>query len=162
MNAFENIPFYSDEMELGAIKKKTVISAPKKKAVAPRKSFARNILGVGQSSNIDDRRTGDIYAGTDTRLVQIYGYFTRNTWFHLASRVKYDIIAALQSRNIGVIYASADDRDRNNSQYNFGVDLRVFNQYNTKQAVNSVVFTLGQTIALPNSIGIINVVDYKK
>jgi hypothetical protein len=162
MNAFENIPFDGDEMELGNHLKKKVVAPLKKKAVAPPKSFARNIRSVGQSSNIEDRRTGDRYAGTDTRFVRIFGYFTRNTWWHLASRVPQDIIAALQSRNIGVIYSSANDRDRKNSQYNFQVDLRVFNQYNTNQAVNSVVFTLGQTIALPNSVGIINVFDYKK
>ncbi len=162
MNRFDNIPFYDDETEFGEVKKKAVAvkKVPVKKPIAA-SFFRQAVIRQGQSQNVEDVRTvNPNYAGT--RLVQIWGYFTRNTWWHLASRVPQDIIAALQSRNIGVIYANADARDSKNSQYNFGVNLRVFNQYNTNQAVNSVVFTLGQTIAFSNSIRIIRVVDYKK
>jgi hypothetical protein len=134
-----------------------------KKVTLPKLTFNARFAksGIGQSQNIEDRRVFNAdYVGN--HRVQVFGYFTRNTWFHLANQVKYDTLNALQSRGFGITYASASARDSKNSQYNFEVDLRVFDGYSTQQVRDSLIYALGQTIALPNSIRIINIYDYQK
>jgi hypothetical protein len=145
--------------ELGNSKPKKV--TPPKLTFNQKPTFRTNVIKQGQSGNVEDVRVAHPeYVGN--HLVQVCGYLTRNTWFHLASQIKYDIGNALQSRGFGIIYSSASDRDKKNSQYNFEVHLRVLDRYSTQQVRDSLVYALGQTIALPNSIRIINIYDYKK
>jgi hypothetical protein len=158
--------FFDEDDEFGDVKKKsprptkvTKVIRAKPRGLTFNERLAKS--GIGQSQNIEDRRASNpAYVGN--RLVQVYGYLTRNTWFHLASQVKYDILNALQSHNFGVIYVAANGRDVKNSQYNFEIHLRVFKEYTKREVINSLIYTLGQTIALPNSIRIINSYEYKK
>jgi hypothetical protein len=143
--------FYEGELGKPAPRKITPLNA----------TFRRKVIKQGQSQNVEDKRIYDpIYVGN--HLVQVYGYLTRNTWFHLASRVKYDIFYALQSHDFGVFYVAANGRDVKNSQYNFEIHLRVFDGITTQQVQNSLIYTLGITIALLSSIRIINIFDYQK
>jgi hypothetical protein len=151
--------FDFEENEFGDVKNK----APKKVVKVIRKPqqsyFRQQILKRRQSVNVEDRRVFEPqYVGN--RLVKVYGYLTRNTWFHLSSRVKYDILSALQSRGFGVIYVAANARNAENSQYNFEIRLRVWNEYTKREVIKSLISTLSQTVALPNSIEIINSYDY--
>ncbi len=138
------------------------LGMPKPKKPLPvLRTFRGKITKQGQSQNIEDKRVfNPQYVGN--HLVQVFGYLTRNTWFHLASQVKYDIMNALQSRGFGIIFSYVTDRNRANSQYNFEVHLRVFDRYTTQQVKDSLVYALEQTIALPNSVRIINIYDYQK
>ncbi len=151
--------FYDEDDEFGDVKKKAVKPAKAIRIIRkpPQSFFSKQIQKVGQSKNVEDRRTG-IYKGN--HLFQAWGYLTRNTWFHLANRVQNDILSALQSRGFGVFNVAAWDRDRTNSQYYFEIHLRVFDGYSENEVKNSLVNTLEQTIALPGSIRFSKVIDY--
>jgi hypothetical protein len=152
--------FFDENDEFGDVKKKPAKAI--KVFRKPQQSYFRQqVQKQGQSVNVEDRRVfNPQYVGN--RLVKVHGYLTRNTWFHLAVRVKYDILSALQSHGFGVIYVAANARDAENSQYNFQIHLRVWNEYTTQQVKNSLVNTLAQTVALPDSIRIINTYDFQK
>jgi endo-1,4-beta-D-glucanase Y len=155
MNRFSGRYFYDADTEFGAVKKK-VVPPPKTK---PINTFGQRIGILGQSRNIEDRRTFTPVLG-GARIVQVFGYLTWNTWYHLASRVNQNIANALQSRGFSVDWVSSNARNKQNSQYNFEIKLRVYNKYTTRQATTSLVNALAQTVALPNSIRITNVFDY--
>jgi RIO-like serine/threonine protein kinase len=152
-------PHDNETGELGSSKPKKAI--PLKRTLNQKLTFNQRLgkSGIGESRNIEDRRT-NIYDGN--HLFQLWGYLTRNTWFHLASRVKYDILSALQSHGFGVFSVSAWDRDKANSQYYFEIHLRVLDEYSTNEVINSLVNTLEQTIALRGSIRFSRVIDYSK
>lgn len=154
-------PLENETGELGSSKPKKV--SPPKRTFNQKLTFNQRLAksGIGQSQNIEDRRVSNpAYVGN--HRVQVFGYFTRNTWFHLASQVGNDILKALQSRGFGIVYASASDRDRKNSQYNFQIELRVYDRHSTERVRDSLIYVLGQTIALPDSIRITNIFDYLK
>jgi hypothetical protein len=157
--------FDFEESEFGDVRKVIKPAAKKPAKVMkvirkqPQSFFSQQVQKLGQSRNIEDRRTG-IYEGN--HLFQVWGYLTRSTWFHLASQVKYDILNALKAHGFGVFYVAAWDRDKANSQYNFEIHLRVLDGFSTNEVKNSLVNTLAQTIALPNSIRIKKVIDYQE
>ncbi len=96
-----------------------------------------------QSTNIIDIRTD--------RFVYATGYLTWNVFFHLASNTPFNIANALIRNGFNVFEVSTTDRDRRNSQYNFFITLRVYNQYTIQQIQNSL-FSAFLTVAHRNSI----------
>jgi hypothetical protein len=144
-NEFGDDEFGDDEF--GDVKRKP--AAVKKKTIKvikkPESFFSRQVQKLGQSKNIEDRRT-------DTWVIS--GYLTWNTWFHLASLVNTGIFNALASHGYFVLNVSSTDRDRRNSQYNFFIRVNILRGYNANQVKNSLVNVLYRTIALPGSIRI--------
>lgn len=154
MRRFQNLPFYDSDAEFGEIKpKKKVVNKPTGSFPA-RKTFRSNIINTGrESANIIDNRV----TLPNARRLKVAGYFTYNTFFHLAARVSVNITAALNSHGFRANGTQVWNRDKNNSQYTFVVDLLVYNNYSDSQVIESLVTTLTRTIALAGSVRIYGV-----
>lgn len=115
-------------------------------------TFKSNVLTLGQSNNVVDIRGINDIPGT--YAVEIGGYFTWYTWYHLMSQVPSKLQSALVNQGFNVFGGNVTVRDAANSQYNFRIYLRVLNQYSRGQVVGSVIKTLSRTAALPGSVRI--------
>ncbi len=140
------IYIYPAEYEVGELGK----PVPKKN-VLPKPTFGTNILKVGQSKNIEDRR---FQQTRGMHAVRAYGSLTWNTWFHTSISVKPSITRALQVRGFNVFGVNIGYQNAQNSRYSFEIFLNVYDQYGNEEVMNSLFDALTQSVALPGSVQI--------
>lgn len=129
--------------EFGDVKKKTKQVVIKKKP-SPIKVSRTNVNGLQQPQQ----------EGVHTFVLG--GYLTWNSFFHLTANVGSNIKNALQSRGFYVVDVKFNNRDWDNSQYNFYVVLLVSDRYSKQEVVDSFSNALVNTVALPGSLRIQN------
>jgi hypothetical protein len=119
-------------------------------------TFKQKVMQGRQSTNVIDTRK--YYPGY--HRIGVNGYFTYNTFFHLAANVGTNIANALTSKGLPVSALLTRNKDTANSQYGFEVVIYVENSVGTAMASAKVTNALANTIAYPNSVRIMNAFNY--
>ncbi len=119
-------------------------------------TFKQNVMAGRQSTNVIDTRQS--YPGY--YRVAVNAYFTYNTFFHLAAYVGTNIAKALTSKGFPVLSLATTNKDTANSQYYFRITVLVGNGNTLADVKHDLIRALEATIALPNSVRIMDAFNY--